>query len=131
MSASVDTRRVYAFERITLPEMYPALFARRSLIWLQTVSDEVWLSDGRKNTYPPDVSVSSRSGFSYCIGYRTIVLTVGDKCLAILLHEITHAIGYRTHDRAFVKKYVHLLTTYGGCDEGELVLGLSTYGVKV
>lgn len=137
---AVETRRLYKFEHtFMVPGVAPAKVIKyRSHRWLQSVAAKVWAKHGRKNIRVPEVALSDEAEYSYCLGYTEIVLSVSGKArggwkhntLDVLLHELTHAIGYRNHDRNFVRKYVELLTEYAGYDAGELSVALGFWNIK-
>ena len=136
---AVETRRLYQFERVFMhPTRCPRINRPRSIRWLKGMAARVREKHGRKNLQVPKIHLWDRFNYSYCVGYSSIVLsTRGDtresiphNTLEVLLHELVHAIGYRNHDRAFVRKYVELLVEYGGMDEGELRLGMGLFRIE-
>lgn len=127
----VETRRQYKFE--TLFECSRFARAPRTESYLRTLCTRVWSKHGRKNVGVPDVRVVPQLPFSYCRGFSEIKLTVslGHNSIEGLLHELVHAMGYSTHGRGFARRYVALLSEYGRCEEGKLLLAMSMFGIKV
>lgn len=125
----IETRRLYKFE--TLFECSRFAKATRTEEYLRKLADKVWSRHGRKRVRAPDVRVVHGLDYSYCKGFSEIrLMRECHSCVEVLLHEITHALGYRTHGRGFVRKYVQLLSEYGKCEEGKLLLGMSLFGIK-
>ena len=60
---------------------------------------------------------------------RRIELVEGERTLAVLIHEVVHALGYGTHGKRFVNKYIEILSRYAKCDEGALRLGAKLFKV--
>lgn len=136
----VETRRLYRFELVFMrPRVAPAgSLLPRDEAWLQALAAQVWEKHGRRNVGVPNVRLRADIDWSWCIGYSLIELSTSGKarggwkhnCVEVLLHELVHAIGYRTHGRGFVRKYVELLVEYAGYEEGELRLALSLFNIK-
>ncbi len=137
---AVETRRLYRFEAVFLhPQFKPHINRPRSLQYLRRLARRVWDKHGRKGIGVPRIRVMDGLEWSYCVGYSDIVLATATRTrhhhphdtIEVLLHELTHAMGYGTHGKGFVRKYVALLVEYGGCDEGELQLALASFGIKI
>ena len=130
----VETRRLYQFEQIHMRDRVH----RRSGAWLQRLAAKVWAKHGRKNSRVPTVRLRDDIDMSWCIGFTLIELSTSGKArggfkhdtVEVLLHELVHAIGYRTHGRGFVRKYIELLVEYAGFDEGELRLAFGLFNIK-
>lgn len=138
--AMVETRRLYQFEQVFMrPECAPLSSIKpRSQAYLQRFARKVWAKHGRKGIRVPVVKLRQDLDHSWCVGFSLIELSISGKArggfkhntIEVLLHELVHAIGYRTHGRGFVRKYVELLVEYAGFDEGELRLALSLFNIK-
>lgn len=124
----VETRRLYKFE--SLFEVSAFANRPRSIQYLRALCERVWAKHGRRRVRAPIIDLAPDAQYSFCRGYREIKLAPHHRTVDVLLHEITHALGYCTHGRAFVRRYVKLLVEYGKCDEGKLVLGLGMFGIK-
>lgn len=130
----VETRRLYQFEQVYMRDRV----RRRSEAYLQRFARKVWAKHGRKGARVPVVKLRPDIDMSWCIGFSLIELSVSGKTrggfqhntVEVLLHELVHAIGYRTHGRGFVRKYIELLVEYAGFDEGELRLALGLFKIK-
>lgn len=124
----VETRRLYRFERL----FEVSLFANkeRNIATLNKLCARVWAKHGRRNVRTPVVALDETIDTSFNRGYREIKLAKHQVSVDVLLHEITHALGYCTHGRSFVRKYIQLLVEYGRCDEGKLIFAMSMFGVK-
>jgi hypothetical protein len=49
----------------------------------------------------------------------------------VLLHEVTHAMGFWEHGPRFLRRFIDLLVRYCGAEEGELVMLAGLAGAKV
>ena len=137
----VETRRLYRFEAaVFLPGEELAKYASRprSEKFLKNLATKVWKKHGRKNVGVPNIEITEGT-FSYCLGYSDIVLAratntrfnLPHNTVDVLLHELTHAMGYQTHGKSFVKKYVQLLVEYGKLSEDELLFHLAMFNIKI
>lgn len=127
MSQSDDTRRLYAWMR-SHPLFDPELPMRR----LQALGRRIWDAERPGRTLP--VIVAGRGTrhcgvwVSYChtpvyMGEYRIVLARGERTAGVLVHELTHALGFPTHSRRFVKRYFGLLHRYLGWPLGSTLKG--------
>ncbi|MDP3939801.1 MAG: hypothetical protein Q8R92_16915 [Deltaproteobacteria bacterium] len=131
----VETRRLYKFERMFMQDN---AFRPRPLKDLRAIAANVWSKHGRKGLPCPSVGFTRRVKYSYCVGFSKIRITrradthegLRHDTIDVLLHELVHAMGYGTHGRGFVRKYVDLLVEYAGCEEGELRLGMAMFNIK-
>lgn len=131
---AVETRRLYRFEAVFSRQLPQEVRRDRPIAELRDIAAGVWAGEGQSLAACPRILCGSgvpQNGawLSYCEGDR-IVLSRAQRTVAVLLHEITHALGHGTHGRDFVSRYVHLLCAYGGCEEGHLRLGLSLFKVE-
>lgn len=131
----IETRRLYSFEANSKAISKYAQ-RNRSLRFLLSVADEVWAKHGRKGRGVPAVAFGEgtphgASVASYCEGFRYIELVEGQRNVVVLVHELTHAMGYgNPHGNGFVRKYFDLLVEFGRCERGALVLEASTFGIR-
>lgn len=58
--------------------------------------------------------------YSYYEKYYGIVLARNQRNIVILIHELTHALGYDDHDKAFVNQYFKLLRKFTDIDSRSL-----------
>jgi len=129
-----DTRRVYLFEKSlhgweSTSEM--------SMGALRRLAERVWAKESL--TYLPCPAIVAGAGIrsggvlvSYFHWYSwRIVLTRDARVPVVVLHELTHALGYLEHGPAFMKTYMRLLATYGRCDPTLLALNAGVMGVRV
>jgi hypothetical protein len=136
----VETRRLYQFEQVFMRRSVvpKGAIKYRSQRYLQEFASKVWAKHGRKGQRVPLIRLRADIDMSWCIGFSLIELSISGKArggfkhntIDVLLHELTHAIGYSTHGRGFVRKYVELLVEYAGFDEGELRLALGLFNIK-
>jgi hypothetical protein len=127
MTASVDTRRLYAFEarffRAT-PQSHT-----RPMAELRRLAGRVWSGLGRKGCPRVVAGPGVRylgARYSYCRdGY--IQLARNQRNVLTLLHELTHALGHDYHDAAFVKTYRSLLLRYSSITPEILDAGLRAH----
>jgi hypothetical protein len=141
MAKTWETRRLYRYEMTNIKHFPKALSKRRSMKYLRTKATEIWGKHGRNGIDVPDIKAWNGTtwssirqgmiGWSYSEGFKVIKLGRDYRTLHYLLHELVHCMGYNTHGRGFVKKYTELLVEYGGIDEGELVIGMGMFGIKV
>jgi hypothetical protein len=137
MSKSVDTRRLYKLEHTFFMDK-PYLRKPRAIKFLRDLAAQVWAKHGRSGSGVPSVAIVDGAPNSHCCGRSEIVLAtdkstyknVAHNTVDTLLHELTHAMGYTQHGKAFVRKYMQLLVEYGKCDEGELSVAMSMFKVK-
>ena len=134
---AVETRHLYRFENISTAVSKYAN-ATRSEKTLREIARNVWAKHGRKGRRCPEVVVVDGAKWSTCSGHSLIELataaaTKGNQphnTIGVLLHEMTHAMGYGTHGRGFVRKYFQLLVEYGKCDLPALILDAHLLKVK-
>lgn len=127
MRISSETNRLYKYENHTKTGLPTK---ERTIQYLHKLAAKIWEKHGRAGLSVPSV-VTWDKRYSETFGYSEIRLARNHRNEAVLIHEITHAIGFHSHDSAFVSKYISLLVEYGGADEGELIIGMGMYGVKV
>jgi len=131
----VETRRLYWFESIFSKELPAYVRRQRSEIFLRYMLADGWKKHGCKGVKQPQLTFGKGTPHhgkrcSFADKYSHIELVPGDRNVMILLHEITHTLGFGTpHGRGFARKYVELLVEYGRCDEGELNLALRLFKV--
>lgn len=107
-----DTRYVYAWEMQTFRGA-----SRVSIHRLRRLAQRVW-SECRVRAPLPRI-VAGRGTpyhgrlYSYCDGTQ-IVLARNERQVFVLLHELTHAMGYDDHDASFLRQYQRLLRRYAG-----------------
>ncbi len=131
----VDTRRLYLFEEVFTKELPLEARHARPAKFLRAMVEKVWAKHGRAGLAAPKLKYGrglEQNGvrFSFADGYSKIELSPTQRTLAVLLHELTHTIGYGTHGKGFVRKYIDLLVEYAGCDRGELELGMGMFGIR-
>lgn len=135
----VETRRVYKFEASYFREdVTPYASKPRSMLFLRKLAEKVWAKHGRERLSVPKIEVIDGAKWSECDGYTRITLATSKNTrgnlphntIDVLLHELTHAIGYRTHGRGFIRKYTELLVEYGRCDPGELRMAMEMFGIS-
>lgn len=105
-----DTRRVYAWEMQTFRGA-----PRVSIHRLRQMARSVWRT--YRISHPLPKIVAGRGTpyhgrlYSYYDGER-IVLARNERQVFVLLHELTHAMGYDDHDARFMRRYLSLLRRY-------------------
>jgi hypothetical protein len=133
----VETRRLYKFEEEYLyKNRY--ISSPRSERFLKSLASRVWEKHGRENLPVPSVKIVDGAKWSTCKGYKEIALATSKNTrrnlphntIDVLLHELTHAIGFSTHGHGFVGKYSELLVEYGRCDPGELRMAMEMFGIS-
>lgn len=111
-----DTRRVYAWEMTTFRGA-----PRVSIHALRRLARRVWRETRCRAMLPTIVAGRGTPYhgrlYSYCDGTR-IVLARNERQVFVLLHELTHAMGYDDHDAAFLRQYQQLLRRYAGWRRG-------------
>lgn len=58
---------------------------------------------------------------SYCQGRLYIELARGQRNALVLVHEVTHALGYTYHTERFIRRYFRLLARYARYDRQMLI----------
>lgn len=132
----VETRRLYAFESSS--KNYSSFANRqRSLPFLRTLAGAVWRKHGRTRQATPSIAFGEgtphgNQKVSFCEGRNYIELAETQRDVKVLLHELTHALGYgNPHGKGFVRKYFDLLEEYGRCDRGALLLDAALFKLKL
>lgn len=124
---AVETRRLYRFE--DLAQTFPRYALREySLAFFRRLARKIWDAHGPWNKSLPQIDFGAGTPFgkqrvSYC-DYddgRRIELAPGQRNLVVFIHEITHALGFGTHGKGFVRRYFKLLAKYAKCDEDALL----------
>lgn len=108
---SHDTRRLYHFE-----EVYFRGQPTKPIATLRKLGERIWQAKSKKRH--KCIPIIAGQGFwhlgryySYCDGSK-IVLARNERKTFVLIHEMTHALGYDYHDKSFVKAYLQLLIEY-------------------
>lgn len=136
----VETRRLYKFEAIFLrPDLAGFVNRPHSIKFLRELAEKVWAKHGPKHRKIPSIVINETADWSWCIGFSEIELAIAKNTrnhfphntIEVLLHELVHALGYGTHGKNFVKKYIQLLVEYGKLNEGELLMGLNMFNIKI
>ncbi len=128
----INTRKLYKLETLFPVEKDQNISKLRSLgekIWINETSgkkDIPEITAGR-GLYHGDTFLS----VCYQIGNQTpkIILARQHRKTSILIHELTHALGYWDHGEKFIKKYFDLLVKYGNYDYNFLLL--TAYSVNI
>lgn len=128
---AAQTRRVYYFDRLVGKWNITSFYAERerSFPALQRLLDRVWAEDGRKRHSAPHLELSPTLPRSQCSGRGLISISRHERMYSVLLHEVTHAMGYYEHSPAFVCRYIYLLGKYARCDVGKLAIAAGLFGV--
>lgn len=97
----------------------------RSLPYLRRVLIEVWGHESPAGKSLPVLDFGRGmhhlgAFVSYCDGHRYIEMANGQRCVLILMHEITHALGHPWHNNGFIRRYLRLLKKYGRYEAGVL-----------
>ena len=132
---AIETHRLYKFEELT-QAISPYANRRRTLPFLKSIAQDVWAKHGRARLDVPIIRIGKGtpcggSTASYADGYGLIELTRPQATVGVLLHELTHSMGFgRPHGKGFVRKYFDLLVEYGRCEKGKLILDASLFKLK-
>ena len=129
---NVNTRTVYSFE-----EVYNF---GKSNVWMSyrdscRFVDRVWLEEV-PDRLPPVVVPHEKwvdkmaSGAYYFHDHQISVRPAVRSC-GVLLHELTHAMGYLEHNPGFLAQLFTLLMKYCGCELGQLVMAAGFAGIVV
>ena len=127
MTASVDTRRVYAFEEKFFRASPQSQV--RPIAELRELAKRVWLRLGTGEC--PTISAGPGvrylgARYSFCQG-KYIQLARNQRNTLTLLHELTHALGHDYHDAKFVKAYRHLLLHFTSISYKQLDSGMRAH----
>jgi len=126
-SSGWNTRRVYLFEAQYF-HGHP-LSRNMPMAKLRRIAMKIWhdlFSTSGRDYYPlPNIRAGrgvkyNGSLYSYYEKYYGIVLARNQRNIVILIHELTHALGYDDHDKAFVNQYFKLLRKFTDIDSRSL-----------
>lgn len=67
--------------------------------------------------------------YSYYQRYDGIMLARNQRNIVVLIHELTHALGYDDHDSAFVNQYCKLLRLFTNIDTESLRMARIEYKI--
>lgn len=130
----VDTRRLYKLELLFPKEKFVNIKQLRNLgriIWEQ--------ESGNMKMFPEIVAAkvlnSGQENFSFCykVGHKPAKIILVERHLTrtVLIHELTHALGYWDHSSRFIKKYFELLVKYANFDYNFLLLVACSVNMKL
>lgn len=138
-----ETNRMYRWEDHTKRrgKVFPyTLTCERTMLDLKLFAEEVWEKHGRAGWSCPVLKSwnglywkqynSEFRGWSYQFG-REIRLAKRHRNRMVVLHEITHALGFYTHGRGFARRYAQLLVEYGGLDPAWIEVSMGMYGIQI
>lgn len=138
----IGTQTVYAFETLIEElawDVDPRSWAFRwvSFVDARQLLARVWAESGSKRDAPPlvrwgrihIVPVASAGYYHYEDHYISLHPTMRSR--SVLLHEITHALGYLQHDRRFLTHYIDLLVRYARCDPAHLTILHGLMGIRL
>jgi hypothetical protein len=115
---AVQTRALYRYEGTRFRDSH--LLKVRSIKELRRLTARIWQAE---KTARPDAAPAIIAGrgvyqsgrwLSYCEGRAKIVLARHERNILVLIHELTHAIGFTHHGTAFRERYFGLLRRYAG-----------------
>ena len=115
---AVETRALYSYEIAQFRD--PSLIQVRSMPELRRFAERLWehAKTARNESMPQIVAgrgyFQNNRWLSYCEGRRRIVLARHERTLLVLIHELTHALGFETHGVRFRRRYFELLEQFGG-----------------
>ena len=126
-SSGWDTRRVYLFEA----QYFRGHSLSRSIPMakLRRIATKIWrdlFSTSGRDYYPlPNIRAGrgvKYNGllYSYYLSNDSITLARNQRNIVVLIHELTHALGYDDHDKAFVNQYFKLLRKFTNIDSSAL-----------
>ena len=128
----IETRKLYQLEYLFPPEK------DRSMTELSALGKRIWQSESRNMKMLPSIVAGQGSFYgnkwlSFCFKLPgeapKIVLSRGQRKHSVLIHEVTHALGYWDHSTSFIKKYFELLVKYDGWNYDFLLL--TAYSVNI
>jgi hypothetical protein len=128
----IDTKRLYNLELLFPAEYFLHIKELRKL------GETIWENEsGNMRMFPEivvaTVSTSGQETFSICyrVGNKPakIILAKNHLTNSVLIHEITHALGYWDHSPKFIKRYFDLLVKYAEFDYNFLLL--AAYSVNM
>lgn len=128
MTASVDTRRLYAFEGEYLRGSRLARVL--PMDDLRALASHVWTTVGGAGDCPTIVAGAGvkylGARYSYCQG-KYIQLARNQRNELTLIHELVHALGCGLHNRRFIRVYRRLLIDFTSITPKKLDSGLQIY----
>lgn len=128
----IDTRKLYKLEMLFPVER------DRTMKQLRSLGHQIWeIESGNMKVLPEIVAGQGcyygNTFMSFCYkidGQQTkIILSRQHRKPHILIHEMTHALGFMDHSLKFVKRYFDLLVKYGNYDYNFLLL--TAYSVNI
>lgn len=138
MKARTDTTRLYRFESTFLHKRGQPGNKDTSIGALRVLAAKVWKDAGRQShDVPPIIAGKGVKYNDAMYSYyevkpvHKIVLVRNQRRPTLLLHEMTHALGYGNHDSKFCKTYFKLLHKYLGYDLDELKLQAASFNITM
>lgn len=93
--------------------------------------DRVWYHEAADRLNPLLVPHNDSLAAYYHLEQHTISVEPLYRSRALILHELTHALGYEDHDDRFAARLVGLLASYARVPMGVLALGAGMAGMQV
>jgi hypothetical protein len=115
---AAQTRALYRYEETRFRDSH--LLKRRSIGELRRLTARIWQAEKTARPDAPPAIIAGRGVYqsgrwmSYCEGRNKIVLIRQDRNILLLIHELTHAIGFTWHGVPFRSRYFHMLRRHAG-----------------
>lgn len=126
---AIETAKLYRFERQFLSGPKKPGCADTPIKKLRRFAKKVW--QGNRIHCPKIIAgkgtLHCGRRVSYCQGQSYIELCRSQRNQLVLLHELTHAMGYSTHGKRFCERYFDLLVRHLGYDMHELLLAAEEF----
>lgn len=129
---AIHTRRLYSLEK---------LFPREKDVPMSELREfglTIWFTEG--GGIAPKIVAGRGAKYngrllSYCeqepFQAPTIVLSRNQRKVTVLIHEITHGLGYWTHDEKFVKRYFEILDRWTPLKRDYLLLLAQSQNIDI
>ena len=128
-----QTKRLYAWHEQTPIES--RLLKSRTLHQLRARAKTIWRAVASEHdlVFPetPRIEFRSIATSWYETDQHLIAFAPRQRCDCILIHEMTHALGYWEHDARFARVNAELLVRFGRACPIYVAASLGAFGVQV
>ena len=124
-----NTLNLYRFEVEYFPKNH-YLLKSQPISTLQNLGEKIWYD---YNVTPRKMPLIRFGAGYYCYSWTdgdVIELAPWERNKLVLIHEMTHILGYPNHDKHFVRLYMELLMQYTPIKEMVLLGGLTFYNIS-
>lgn len=120
---AIRTRALYAWEQQDL-SLRHGVYQIRSLVQMRNYLNHMWAAFTKGRRAKPSLEYWKKDIQPFSEGYARIVMTDGNRSNLMLVHEVTHALGFGSpvnpHSVGFVHAYIRHLALWFDWEPGEL-----------